>query len=55
MTLAEADLTGLGGLISSLVAEPARIREIEGKAFALGKPDAAARVADLLTPWLGLA
>lgn len=52
VVLSEANLAQLSGLISSLVADPGQIRAIEGKARALGKADAAARVVDLLTPWL---
>ncbi len=50
--VAEQDLGTLGEVVSSLVAEPERIRSIERKALALARPEAAARVADLLTPWV---
>jgi UDP-N-acetylglucosamine--N-acetylmuramyl-(pentapeptide) pyrophosphoryl-undecaprenol N-acetylglucosamine transferase len=53
--LLEADLDQLGALIRSLVAEPERIRAIERQALALGRADAAARVADLLAPWVAAA
>jgi UDP-N-acetylglucosamine--N-acetylmuramyl-(pentapeptide) pyrophosphoryl-undecaprenol N-acetylglucosamine transferase len=48
--LEEKDLTGqrLGALIAECLADPARLRAMETAARALGKPDAAARVADLL-------
>lgn len=52
LMLSEQDLGTLGALVSSLAADPERIRSIERQALALGKPDAAARVADLLTPWV---
>jgi UDP-N-acetylglucosamine--N-acetylmuramyl-(pentapeptide) pyrophosphoryl-undecaprenol N-acetylglucosamine transferase len=46
----EKDLTGesLAQAIGALVADPARIAEMEDAARKLGRPDAAARVADLL-------
>lgn len=49
--LEERDLSGasLAAAVAGLVAEPARIEAMEEKARALGRPDAAARVADLLT------
>lgn len=50
LMLAEEDLGTLGEVVSGLVANPEKIRGIENRARALGKPDAAARVADLLTP-----
>ena len=50
--LAEADLGSLGRTVSDLVADPRKVREIEDRARALGKPDAAARVADLLSSWV---
>ena len=50
--LPEGDLGTLGPVLSELVADPARVRDIENKARALGRPDAAARVADLLIPWM---
>ena len=37
---------------SCLIAHPERLRSIEARAASLGRPDAAARVADLLNPWL---
>jgi UDP-N-acetylglucosamine--N-acetylmuramyl-(pentapeptide) pyrophosphoryl-undecaprenol N-acetylglucosamine transferase len=55
VVLSEKDLTRLGDLISALVSDPARIRTLEQNALALGKADAAARVADLLTPWVATA
>lgn len=50
--LAEADLGSLGRTVSDLVADPGKVVEIEDRARALGKPDAAARVADLLSSWV---
>ena len=50
--LPESDLERLGTVVSELVANPERIKALESGARALGKPDAAARVTDLLTPWL---
>lgn len=50
--LKEADLGQLGAVVSDLITDPARLRSIETRAAALGRPDAAARVADLLTPWV---
>ena len=49
--LEEKDLSSasLAAAVAGLVAEPARIEAMEEKARALGRPDAAARVADLLT------
>ena len=52
LMLPEADLGTLGAVLGELVADPARVRTLEEKARALGRPDAAARVADLLMPWL---
>ncbi len=49
--LAESELETLGAVLSALVANPDRIRSIEAKARALGRPDAAARVASLLLLW----
>jgi UDP-N-acetylglucosamine--N-acetylmuramyl-(pentapeptide) pyrophosphoryl-undecaprenol N-acetylglucosamine transferase len=48
--LEEKDLTGerLAALIGECLADPARLRAMEAAARALGQPDAAARVADLL-------
>jgi UDP-N-acetylglucosamine--N-acetylmuramyl-(pentapeptide) pyrophosphoryl-undecaprenol N-acetylglucosamine transferase len=48
----ESDLQTLGEVVRALVEEPLRLRSLETRARALGKPDAAARVADLLEPWL---
>ena len=48
----EADLKTLGAVVTDLVAHPERIRSLENRARSLGRPDAAARVADLLTPWV---
>jgi UDP-N-acetylglucosamine--N-acetylmuramyl-(pentapeptide) pyrophosphoryl-undecaprenol N-acetylglucosamine transferase len=48
--LAEPELGRLGEVISSLVGDPERIRSIEARARALGRADAAARVASLLLP-----
>lgn len=53
--LSEADLGTLGRTVSDLVADPEKVRTIEKHARALGKPDAAARVADLLSSWVGAA
>jgi UDP-N-acetylglucosamine--N-acetylmuramyl-(pentapeptide) pyrophosphoryl-undecaprenol N-acetylglucosamine transferase len=50
--LSEKDLGTLGAVVSGLVADPERVRSIENRARALGRPEAAARVADLLTPWV---
>jgi len=49
--LEEKDVSSrsLAALLRSLVDDPARIEAMEDKARALGRPDAAARVADLLT------
>lgn len=49
-TIEEKDLSGesLARAIAELVAEPERIQAMEQAARALGRPDAAARVADLL-------
>jgi UDP-N-acetylglucosamine--N-acetylmuramyl-(pentapeptide) pyrophosphoryl-undecaprenol N-acetylglucosamine transferase len=46
----EKDLTGasLAGAVRSVVETPGRLEEMERAARALGRPDAAARVADLL-------
>ncbi len=50
LTVEEKDLTGssLGRAITGLLEYPARISAMEDAARALGRPDAAARVADLL-------
>jgi UDP-N-acetylglucosamine--N-acetylmuramyl-(pentapeptide) pyrophosphoryl-undecaprenol N-acetylglucosamine transferase len=50
--LEERELSGesLAGTIAALVGEPARIEAMETAARKLGRPDAAARVADLLMP-----
>ncbi|MEO5761519.1 MAG: undecaprenyldiphospho-muramoylpentapeptide beta-N-acetylglucosaminyltransferase [Vicinamibacteria bacterium] len=50
--ISEANLETLGAVISNLVKDPARLRAMEDRARSLGKPDAAARVASLLAPWL---
>ena len=50
--IAERDLDSLADVITGLVANPDRIRSLENRARSLGRPDAAARVADLLIPWL---
>jgi len=50
--LSEKDLGTLGAVVSGLVADPERVRSLEARARALGRPEAAARVADLLTPWV---
>jgi UDP-N-acetylglucosamine--N-acetylmuramyl-(pentapeptide) pyrophosphoryl-undecaprenol N-acetylglucosamine transferase len=49
--LEEKDLSGaaLAAAVAGLVGEPSRIEAMEQKARALGRPEAAARVADLLT------
>jgi UDP-N-acetylglucosamine--N-acetylmuramyl-(pentapeptide) pyrophosphoryl-undecaprenol N-acetylglucosamine transferase len=52
LMLPEPDLGTLGAVVSGLVADPERVRSIEREALALGRPDAAARVADLLVPWV---
>jgi UDP-N-acetylglucosamine--N-acetylmuramyl-(pentapeptide) pyrophosphoryl-undecaprenol N-acetylglucosamine transferase len=51
--LTESELETLGAVVSSLVADPERIRSIEARARALGRADAAARVASLLLPSAG--
>ena len=48
----EADLGTLGRTVSDLVADPMTVKGIEKRARSLGKPDAAARVADLLAAWV---
>ncbi len=48
----EADLGTLGPTVTGLVADPEKVRAIESRARSLGKPEAAARVADLLTAWV---
>ncbi len=50
--IAENDLATLGAVVHGLIETPDRLRTLEGCARAIGKPDAAARVADLLTSWL---
>jgi UDP-N-acetylglucosamine--N-acetylmuramyl-(pentapeptide) pyrophosphoryl-undecaprenol N-acetylglucosamine transferase len=50
--LSEAELGNLGRIVSELVADPEKVRAIERRAKALGKPDAAARVVDLLSAWV---
>jgi UDP-N-acetylglucosamine:LPS N-acetylglucosamine transferase len=50
--LSERELGTLQDVVSGLVVDPERIRTLESRARALGKADAAARVADLLTPWV---
>lgn len=50
--LSEAELGNLGRTVSDLVADPGKVRAIEKRAGELGRPDAAARVADLLSAWL---
>jgi UDP-N-acetylglucosamine--N-acetylmuramyl-(pentapeptide) pyrophosphoryl-undecaprenol N-acetylglucosamine transferase len=51
VVLEEKDLSGpsLATAIAGLVNDPARIDAMEAQARTLGRPDAAARVADLLT------
>ena len=53
--LEERDLSGesLGGAVRALVDTPARLRAMDEAARRLGRPDAAARVADLLLPTEG--
>lgn len=53
--LEERDLTGatLAAAVAELVASPERLSAMEDAARALGRPDAAARVADLLLPTSG--
>jgi UDP-N-acetylglucosamine--N-acetylmuramyl-(pentapeptide) pyrophosphoryl-undecaprenol N-acetylglucosamine transferase len=50
--LEEKDLSGesLAGAVGALVVEPRRIAAMEEAARRIGRPDAAARVADLLLP-----
>ena len=50
--LSEAELGTLGRTVSDFVADPASLRAIERRAGSLGRPDAAARVADLLSTWV---
>jgi UDP-N-acetylglucosamine--N-acetylmuramyl-(pentapeptide) pyrophosphoryl-undecaprenol N-acetylglucosamine transferase len=52
LMLEEHELSGarLAGAVSELVAHPERLTAMEQAARALGRPDAAARVADLLLP-----
>jgi UDP-N-acetylglucosamine--N-acetylmuramyl-(pentapeptide) pyrophosphoryl-undecaprenol N-acetylglucosamine transferase len=47
----EKDLGSLAGVLTSLVSDPARITAMDAKARSLGRPDAAARVADVLLTW----
>ena len=53
LMLAEGDLDQLALVISDLVAHPERIVALEKNAGALGRRDAAARVVDLMDPWIG--
>jgi UDP-N-acetylglucosamine--N-acetylmuramyl-(pentapeptide) pyrophosphoryl-undecaprenol N-acetylglucosamine transferase len=46
----ETELDALGAVVSDLVAHPERLRALEQGARSLGRPDAAARVVDLLVP-----
>ncbi len=46
--VSEAELGTLARTVSDLVADPAKVRSLEDRARSLGKPDAAARVADML-------
>ena len=48
----EKDLGTLGPTLAALIADPARIRRMEEKARSLGRPDAAARVAEELLSWI---
>lgn len=50
--LPESDLGTLGAVVSALVADTERLESLERRARALGKADAAARVADILDPWV---
>lgn len=50
--ISEENLGTLGDVVSSLIADPDRIRLIESRARTLGRADAAARVADILAPWV---
>jgi UDP-N-acetylglucosamine--N-acetylmuramyl-(pentapeptide) pyrophosphoryl-undecaprenol N-acetylglucosamine transferase len=50
--LEEKDLGTLGSVISDLVTHAERVRSLESRAKALGRPDAASRVTDLLTRWV---
>jgi UDP-N-acetylglucosamine--N-acetylmuramyl-(pentapeptide) pyrophosphoryl-undecaprenol N-acetylglucosamine transferase len=50
--IAEADLGTLGRTVTDLVADPEKVRAIENRARSLGKPEAAARVAELLAAWV---
>lgn len=46
----ESELETLGAVVSGLVGKPERLVSLEQGARSLGRPDAAARVADLLVP-----
>ncbi len=50
--VSEANLSSLGRVVCDLVADPAKVRSLEDHARALGRPDAAARVAELLSTWV---
>ena len=50
--LTEGELESLGAMISGLVRDPLRLRSIEAGARILARPDAAARVTDLLLPFV---
>jgi UDP-N-acetylglucosamine--N-acetylmuramyl-(pentapeptide) pyrophosphoryl-undecaprenol N-acetylglucosamine transferase len=50
--LSETELGDLGRTVSDLVADPEKVRSLEGRARSLGRPDAAARLADLLSTWV---
>ena len=55
VTLSESELETLGAVVSGLVASPERLMSLEQGARSMGRPDAAARVADLLAPLVKVA
>ena len=50
----EKDLVTLGAVITDLVRNPSKIEQLETRARALGRPDAAAKVATMLLDWAGV-
>lgn len=50
----EKDLVTLGAVITDLVRNPSKIEQLETRARALGRPDAAAKVATMLLEWAGV-
>ena len=55
LMLAEGELDQLARVVCELVANPQRITALESGARNLGRKDAAARVVDLMDPWMGRA